>query len=297
MLVTQTSLTALFDGFNAAFTKGKGSAEPAWPQVAMTVPSAARTENYGWLGQFPRMREWIGDRVIQNLSVHEYALKNQKFESTVSVSREDIEDDRYGVFAPIVTEMGRAAAEHPDELVFSLLSSGFSTVCYDGKPFFAADHPVTDEQGKPHPVSNLGAGEGAAWFLLDTSRAIRPMIFQERYPHDFTALTDPGDPNVFWKDDYVYGVRGRSAVGFGLWQLAYGSRATLNAVSYGDARAGMMDMRGDRGRKLGIRPNLLVVPPSLEGAARKLLTNELGAGGETNEWKGTAELLVTSWLV
>ncbi|PYG27846.1 Mu-like prophage major head subunit gpT family protein [Pelagimonas varians] len=43
-------------------------------------------------------------------------------------------------------------------------------------------------------------------------------------------------------------------------------------------------------------PNLLVVRPSLENAGRKLLNSEYVAGGETNEWKGSAELLVVLWL-
>lgn len=83
---------------------------------------------------------------------------------------------------------------------------------------------------------------------------------------------------------------------FGLWQVAYASREALNATNYAAARAAMMDFRASGGRKLGIMPNLLVVPPSLESAGRKLLNSELGAAGESNEWKGTAELLVTPWL-
>jgi phage major head subunit gpT-like protein len=39
-----------------------------------------------------------------------------------------------------------------------------------------------------------------------------------------------------------------------------------------------------------------VVPPSLEGAARKLLTSALAEGGETNEWAGSAKLIVTPWV-
>ena len=61
-----------------------------------------------------------------------------------------------------------------------------------------------------------------------------------------------------------------------------------------------MGMKGDYGRPLGILSGgakpLLVVPPSLESAARKLIDNQLASGGETNEWAGTAEVLVVPWL-
>ncbi len=101
---------------------------------------------------------------------------------------------------------------------------------------------------------------------------------------------------VFRNNRFLYGVRGRGNAGYGLPQLADASRETLNATNHAAARAAMMAYRGPGGRRLGIMPGLLVVPPSLESATRKLLNSELGTGGEPNEWKGTAELLVTPWL-
>lgn len=65
-------------------------------------------------------------------------------------------------------------------------------------------------------------------------------------------------------DEYLYGVRARANAGFGLWQLAFGSRAPLTAANYAAARASMSSIKGDQGRVLGIRPNVLVVPPALE---------------------------------
>ncbi|MBN8190503.1 Mu-like prophage major head subunit gpT family protein, partial [Salipiger thiooxidans] len=92
------------------------------------------------------------------------------------------------------------------------------------------------------------------------------------------------------------GADARFNSGFGFWQMAWGSKQTLNAANYATARAALSGMKGDYGRPLGLMPNLLVVPPSLESAGRKLLNSELGTGGETNEWKGTAQLLIVPWL-
>jgi len=41
--------------------------------------------------------------------------------------------------------LAESAALHPDELVYSLLSTGFTALCYDGKPFFATDHAVGEK--------------------------------------------------------------------------------------------------------------------------------------------------------
>jgi phage major head subunit gpT-like protein len=58
----------------------------------------------------------------------------------------------------------------------------------------------------------------------------------------------------------------------------------------------MGSFKGDHGSPLGITPNLLVVAPSLESAARKLLKTDQGVAGEGNEWRDSAELMVCPWL-
>lgn len=63
------------------------------------------------------------------------------------------------------------------------------------------------------------------WFLLCTKRIVKPVIFQSRVPVEFSAL-EGNSENGFMRDQYVYGVRARYNVGYGLWQMAYGSQAT-----------------------------------------------------------------------
>lgn len=63
------------------------------------------------------------------------------------------------------------------------------------------------------------------WFLLDTSRAVKGVILQTRsdVPIEFAALDDPNSSEAaFHRDEFVYGVRGRYNVGFGLWQTVFG---------------------------------------------------------------------------
>ena len=143
-------------------------------------------------------------------------------------------------------------------------------------------------------VSNMQAGAGPAWFLLDCSRGVKPIVFQERETYEFQSVTDGHDHNVFMTDEYLYGIRARVNVGFGLWQLAFGSKAGLTAANYAAARAAMADFRGDRGQILGITPTHLVVSPTLETAALTLLGSDV-IDGSSNVWKGTAELIITPY--
>ena len=63
-------------------------------------------------------------------------------------------------------------------------------------------------------------GDPNVWYLMDTSKAIKPFIFQLRQPPVFSALTRPEDPNVFFRKKFVYGVDMRCAAGISLWFLA-----------------------------------------------------------------------------
>ena len=59
----------------------------------------------------------------------------------------------------------------------------------------------------------------------------------------------------------------------------------------------MQEFKGDGGRPLGVMPDTLVVPPSLESAGLQILNSEYGTGGVSNEWRGTAKLIVTPWVL
>lgn len=296
MRINAQNLRLIGTAYSAAFQGGLSMATPMHEEIATEVPSTTKQEEYGWLGKMPAIREWAGDRVIQNISTHGYTVKNKPFEMTIGVDRDDVEDDTYGVYTPLFREMGRSTAVFPSQLVFALLAAGFATPCYDGQYFFDTDHPVLDKDGNPQSVSNMQAGGGPAWFLMDTTRALKPLIFQKRKSFEFVAKDQLTDDNVFEKKEFRYGVDGRMNAGFGFWQFAFGSKADLTGANYGAARAALTGMKGDHGVPIGVTPNLLVVPPSLESAGRKLLNSEHAAGGETNEWKDTAKLLVAPWL-
>ncbi len=290
MIVNQQALRGIFTGFKTLFTKAFDQTKTLWDRVATKVPSETGEESYKWLGKIPRMREWIGDREIQNLSASDYTIKNKDFELTVGVDRNDIEDDRIGLYTPTVQDIGQSTATFPDDIVFALLKGGFVNKCYDGQPFFSDAHKVgkktvsnkdnkklsletyaaarsavmslTDENGDSLKLvpdllvvapgnETVGrkilladiidnttnvykdtaellvvpelAGADSAWYLLCTTRPLKPLIYQERKAPRFVALDQETDNNVFMRKQYLYGVDGRSNAGYGFWQMAFGS--------------------------------------------------------------------------
>lgn len=295
MIINRENLAALFQGFKLVFQQAFTGATSAWEQIATPVPSSTSEEAYPWLGQSTQFREWIGERVYQNLKVHGYRIKNKTFENTVAVKRDAIEDDTYGVYSPLMAQLGQDAKEHPDLLIFELLKRGFDTACYDGQYFFDTDHPV-GKDGAIASVSNFQGGSGRPWFLLDTSRVIRPLILQKRRDYAFTALTDNESENVFKRNEYVYGADARLNVGYSLWQLAFASREPLDGRAFNDVYAQMQSIKGDHGRPLGIRPKLLVVAPQDRAIALEVVKAERSANGATNINRNVVDVMDTPWL-
>lgn len=305
MIITNSSLQALRTGFNASYQKGLGMSAPQHEKIATTIPSSTASNTYGWFGQWPAFREWIGDRVLNDLKEHGHTISNKSFESSVAVDRDHIEDDQLGQYSAMFEEMGRAAGVFPDELMFSLLAAGFDNTCFDGKKFFAEDHPVypkADGSGTKKNVSNTlvdAEYTGAPWFLLDTSRALKPLIYQLRKKPVFTHMVDDKDESVFMRKEYRYGVDLRANGGYGFWQMGYGVKADLVAETFIEAFSKMREFKADGGRPLGIKPKTLVVPASLEWKAKELLERELivtEGGTVSNILKGSVELLVADYL-
>ncbi|EGK71980.1 Mu-like prophage FluMu major head subunit [Methyloversatilis universalis FAM5] len=284
-------LRNLFTGFKAAFKKGFDGVAPQWDQIATRVPSTTSQEDYAWLGDMPAIREWVGDRVVRGLAESGYTIKNKSYELTVGVKRDKIEDDQYGIYTPLMQDMGQRVRQFPDKLVFGLLKDGFTTLCYDGQYFFDNDHPVG--QGV---VSNVQAGAGNPWFLLDTRHSLKPLIYQERKPFEFIPMVKPDDEMVFTRAEYRYGTDGRCNVGYGFWQMAFASKAALDATNFNAGYAAMGAFKDEAGEPLGVLPNLLVCGPSNREAALTVVKAERNANGATNINRDVVDVLVVPWL-
>lgn len=302
MLINKSALDAIFTNLKTTFNKAFSSTESKWQEIAMEVPSTGKANDYSWLSNFPKMRKWIGDKVVKALSAFKYTIENDDFEATIEVDRNDIEDDALGMYATQAQGAGESAAQLPDELVFAVVNGAFTNTCYDGQYYCDTDHPVEDGNGGVASVSNRGtvvlsiASQAAviasygvartammsfkddegrplnvtpnvllvgpaleaialaiannerlqdgtvnpykgtckvvvspritsttAWFLLDTTKAVKPFIYQKRKAPVFVQQTDMNSDNVYMRKKFRYGVEARAASGYGFWQLCWGS--------------------------------------------------------------------------
>jgi len=297
MIINAEGLARLYTAFTAVFNAAFQETQTWFERAAMTVPANTRIMDYKFLLDFPMVREWLVDRQISSLEPKAYQVETKDWEATIEVDRNDIEDEQLGFYNPIVAALAQEARKHPEKLIADLMSAGFTAACYDGQSFFDTDHPVGTGT-----ASNFGGGSGTPWYLLDTGRAIKPFIFQLRRGVQLVRMDRQEDEHAFMRKKYRYGVDYRGAAAYGLWQLAYSSKETLNPTNYAVARTAMMSLTNSEGRPLGIKPSMLLVPPSLEALAREILQAQFiigdpaAGGAKSNIWQGTADLLVVPEL-
>jgi len=198
--------------------------------------------------------------------------------------------------------MGEAARVFPARLVAELMLAGITTVAYDGQYFFDTDHPGWNSSGgEVSNVSNYTSGSDPGWFLLDNSRVLKPFIVQTRVPFGLTTRFNLDDPNVFDRDEFLWGTRGRMNVGFGLWQLCYYSKAAFTQANLEAARTAMAGIRRKDGSPMGIMADTVVVPTTLYTKAKSFFENGqvMNAGGtalEENRIRAMFRPIEFPWL-
>jgi len=136
MDINRKNMDSLFKGFNTQFMAAFGSAPDTWQKFAFIVPSASASVIYPFLEKFGGMQEWIGDRQIKNLASKKMEVVNRDFEDTVSVKRNDIEDDQYGLYGSLIAQMGYNGAKLWQELAIAALLGNPAWI--DGGDFFSS---------------------------------------------------------------------------------------------------------------------------------------------------------------
>nr|VFJ90846.1 MAG: Mu-like prophage major head subunit gpT [Candidatus Kentron sp. LFY] len=299
-ILTGEQIAALNTTMRARFNRGLVSRKEEWKRISGYLSSRNASNTYVWMSDFPAFKEWVGQRTHKVANTTAYTVANRKFENTLDIPRESIEDDNYGMYGDVAESYGVSVIDLKDDLVFSLVSGGFDSVCYDGQYFLDTDHPVypnEDGSGTAGTVSNLQAGTGEPWVLLCTKRAPKPFYLQERVQPQFNSLVNPNTSDkVFDFDVFSFGGRWRGEALYGFWQLAFGSKADLNKENFEANYKAMMKFVGDGNRKLGIVPDLLVCGPDNMSAAEDLLKAKQNAAGASNTNYNKVELFVTPWV-
>lgn len=156
MIIQPSTLDAINYGFNTRFTEGYTKAVTFYERLCTDMPSLGRENRYAWLDRLPRMREWVGEKIFNNLAAREFTVVNKDYEDSIEVDRNQIKDDQIGVYGPALEMLGLEAKILPDRLTADLMANGDSALCFDGQDYFNTSHPTDMDNPSKYPVqSNL----------------------------------------------------------------------------------------------------------------------------------------------
>lgn len=142
-VVTPAVLSGIDKSFRTDFNNGRGVAAKLYQSIAMTIPSSAKENVYGWLADLPSISRVAGEYIRKRVQTLGYRLTNETFGGILEVPREAIEDDSYGMFGPMAQMWGNRADQVVDTEFTTLLVNAFGTGAaskdYTGTGFFAAN--------------------------------------------------------------------------------------------------------------------------------------------------------------
>jgi phage major head subunit gpT-like protein len=289
-IVTQALLEALRTTFSTAFTKGQTEAKIIGEFMSTPIPSTTSINTYGFLGDLPIFRKWVGEKRLKELVEKVYQLLNEDYEATLPVRKKQIEDEQLGLYPALFEGWGREGKQWLDRLRFQALAEGHLRPCFDGQNFFDTDHPTYRDGGGIWSNSDE-TGAGQAWFLLDCSQPLKPLIAQERKAPFFWWIADLMDSECAKTGVFTAYGEARGAVGYTLPFLAYRSTAVLNEANYIAARDAMKAFVDDNGEPRSIRPTHLVAGISNHQKAKDTFKPNK-AGGESNTLASDAITIV-----
>lgn len=122
-----------------------------------------QSKDYAGLGMVPPLLKNTESIQYGSLNEYDFSIKNERYTSGFKVSDEDLESDNLGVLSSKISESALRIISLENKLAFGILSEGETTsIGYDDKPLFAADH----EFGVSGAQSNIVSVAGSASDVL-----------------------------------------------------------------------------------------------------------------------------------
>lgn len=175
-----------------------------YQQLALRITSTRDMENHRFLGSAPALRLWGEGRVAQGLRSERYDVKNQKYEASIEVDRDELDDEQTNQIRPRIQQLSARAAQHKDDLISQLMILGGSvdstgtvynggTVIgnsYDGVSFFNTAH-VSGSSGSQNNALTYDVADNTTFIgtVAEWKEAIRKMFSQM-----MAYLDDQGKP-------------------------------------------------------------------------------------------------------
>jgi phage major head subunit gpT-like protein len=130
-----------------------------WDRLMMERPSTGRKEFLEFLLTTADIHRLdTGQMVYDELVKSFFEFENMKWGTGLRVNQDQFEDNELGFVSDWAAQAGAAMALAPQYQAVALIQAGETALAYDGKAFYATDHPVNPFDTSKGAYSNLMAG-------------------------------------------------------------------------------------------------------------------------------------------
>lgn len=282
MLVNEQNLTTLYTIAVSEFRDAERAALATFDHQVFTreVPVVGKHLNLSWLGNVKKWREWVGPRIVDSLEAYGYTLTPKRWENTIGLQREDIDDaadnpavaaDEFGLPAAM-EDMGRMGAYwRMEQAAQAMIDNG---TCFDGNAFFSVSHPNGSAGATAFDNIDTSGNTTNPWYLLDT-RFVKPIIGGMRKMPEVEM--DRGN-RFFDTGELRVGGYARAVWGYSLPEFFFSSTKTLNVTNIRAHMDTMKAYTNDKAAIISPRANILMVGRESEWTAKDIVEiMDLGA--------------------
>ncbi len=139
MIINAENMQYLTQVILGAFQQGLDESQPDNVDFMTTpMPSTGESNVYPFIEDLGQWREWLGDRIWNNLKFGDFRLTNRDWEKSYRLPVNKILDDQYSTFPNIVRLAGAGWPHLRVQLLLEAMLA--NATCMDGKALFANDH-------------------------------------------------------------------------------------------------------------------------------------------------------------
>lgn len=154
-ILDRQKLDAAYVTFSTLFDMQLVRTPTNFQDLCTVIPVSSTVTEFKWLGDVPKMTEWIGQRAINKLRAETHQIRTKNWANGIEVERDDLDDDKLGLIQPRITQLASEGMWSIEDLVFDIINDALSSgtgggtiaLCYDGQPLFDGDHTASGSGG------------------------------------------------------------------------------------------------------------------------------------------------------
>jgi len=156
-----SKIEAAYVGFHKTFNGRIGHAESIHQRIATVVTTTDLVDRQVWLGATPKMRRWIGDKVLNKLRAESHPIVTGPYEASLEIPKHDLLNDKLSLYVPKINALADAYSWALDELAIGMLCAGVAGTSlgttYDGQNLIDTDHTASSAGGTSQTNHVAGA--------------------------------------------------------------------------------------------------------------------------------------------